>query len=109
MNLIDLYLLAGGIILAYVLLIWLASLLLKNASIMDIFWGPGFVLLALAGFYWWSRNRQVAEPVVARGGRQRRKGRSGDPGAAGFCSQCGHALSADDNFCPRCGTPRRKG
>ncbi|MGE5140853.1 MAG: zinc ribbon domain-containing protein [Rudaea sp.] len=66
-------------------------------------------LLALAGFYWWSRNRQVAAPVVAGGGRPRRKGRSGGSGAAGFCSQCGRALSADDNFCPRCGTPRRKG
>ncbi len=37
-------------ILAYVLLIWIASLVLRNASIMDIFWGLGFVLVALAAF-----------------------------------------------------------
>lgn len=24
-----------------------------------------------------------------------------------FCSQCGHGLGADDNFCPQCGTRRR--
>lgn len=37
-----------GIILACMLLLWLASLPLKNASIVDIFWGPGFAIVALA-------------------------------------------------------------
>lgn len=32
----------------YVTLLWVVSLLLKDASIIDIFWGPGFILLA-----WW--------------------------------------------------------
>lgn len=42
---------AGGlVVLAYVLIVWLASLYLEDASIMDIFWGPGFVLATLAYF-----------------------------------------------------------
>ena len=31
-------------ILAYVTLVWLLSLPLKNSSIVEVFWGPGFVL-----------------------------------------------------------------
>ncbi len=81
--------------------------------------GAGLIALALAlaglgGFYWWSHNRQ--EPVMASataGGPRRRSRKAGGSGSsregtAGFCSQCGRALSADDNFCPKCGTPRRK-
>ncbi|MGB8647629.1 MAG: DUF1295 domain-containing protein [Anaerolineae bacterium] len=47
MSLFELAELSAGIILVYVLLIWLLSLALKNASIMDIFWGMGFVTLAV--------------------------------------------------------------
>jgi steroid 5-alpha reductase family enzyme len=36
-----------GVAAAYVTLVWLLSLALKNASIIDIFWGPGFALLAI--------------------------------------------------------------
>jgi len=32
----------------------------------------------------------------------------GAAGAAGYCTQCGQALSAADRFCARCGTPVRK-
>ena len=32
------------IILAIMFILWLASLALKNASIVDIFWGSGFVI-----------------------------------------------------------------
>jgi steroid 5-alpha reductase family enzyme len=32
---------------AYVTLVWLLSLALKNASIIDIFWAPGFAVLAV--------------------------------------------------------------
>jgi steroid 5-alpha reductase family enzyme len=38
------------IVLAYMVAIWLLSLLTKNASIVDIFWGLGFVLLAAVYF-----------------------------------------------------------
>jgi steroid 5-alpha reductase family enzyme len=36
-----------GVAAAYVTLVWLLSLALKNASIIDIFWGPGFAVLTL--------------------------------------------------------------
>jgi steroid 5-alpha reductase family enzyme len=36
-----------GVIGAYMTLLWLASLALRNASIVDIFWGLGFVVSAL--------------------------------------------------------------
>jgi steroid 5-alpha reductase family enzyme len=38
------YALAGLVVLAYVTLLWLVSLALTDASIVDIFWGLGFVL-----------------------------------------------------------------
>ncbi len=38
-------------ILVYMTAIWIASLLLKNAGIVDIFWGPGF---ALAGWVYFA-------------------------------------------------------
>ncbi len=40
--------LAGGAILAYVTLIWLQSLRLRDSGIMDVAWGPGFVIATLA-------------------------------------------------------------
>lgn len=50
MDFLEIYARAGIIILTLVTLIWLASLLLKNASIMDIFWGIGFVTLTCVYF-----------------------------------------------------------
>ena len=41
---------AGLTVFVYMTAIWILSLLLKNASIIDIFWGLGFVLLAWE--YW---------------------------------------------------------
>ncbi len=51
MTLIELLAAVGGIILAYMLVIWLVSLALRDSSIVDIFWGPGFVVVALAAFW----------------------------------------------------------
>lgn len=45
MSLLSLLLIAGLALFAYVSLIWLASLVLRDASIIDIFWGLGFVLV----------------------------------------------------------------
>lgn len=39
-----------GIGLCAMLLLWLLSLVLRDASIVDIWWGPGFVLLAAASY-----------------------------------------------------------
>ena len=44
--------LAAAVIAGAMLLLWLVSLVLRDASIVDIFWGPGFVLTAWAVFVW---------------------------------------------------------
>lgn len=43
------YLLSGLLLLGLLFLLWLLSLALKNASIADIFWGPGFIAIT-----WWN-------------------------------------------------------
>jgi steroid 5-alpha reductase family enzyme len=43
-------LVAGGVILVSMALLWLLSLRLKNASIIDIFWGIGFVIVTWLAF-----------------------------------------------------------
>jgi steroid 5-alpha reductase family enzyme len=42
----ELWLLNLGVALGAMLLLWLASLVLRDASIVDVWWGPGFALLA---------------------------------------------------------------
>ena len=42
---ITLFLQASLIILAFVILLWIWSVILKNVSIVDIFWGLGFVVV----------------------------------------------------------------
>jgi steroid 5-alpha reductase family enzyme len=44
MSFLSIYLTAGLVILGLMTLLWLASLPLKNSSIVDIFWGTGFVI-----------------------------------------------------------------
>ncbi|MGD0707623.1 MAG: DUF1295 domain-containing protein [Anaerolineaceae bacterium] len=44
MNFLDSYLLTGLVILVYMTILWITSLALKNSSIVDIFWGLGFVV-----------------------------------------------------------------
>jgi steroid 5-alpha reductase family enzyme len=46
-SIIPLALVGLGTAVAYVTLIWLLSLVLKNASIIDIFWAPGFAVLTI--------------------------------------------------------------
>lgn len=46
----HLFLLAGVTILGMMTLLWLLSLQLKNASIVDIFWGIGFIVIAWLTF-----------------------------------------------------------
>lgn len=46
MSLGTLFLLSGSAILLLMILLWLVSLPLKNASIVDSFWGTGFVIIA---------------------------------------------------------------
>ena len=50
MDFISIYLTLGLIILGLMILLWLVSLALKNSSIVDIFWGTGFVITTWAAF-----------------------------------------------------------
>jgi steroid 5-alpha reductase family enzyme len=47
---LQVYLILGVIILAAVTLLWLLSLQLKDSSIVDIFWGTGFVITTWGAF-----------------------------------------------------------
>jgi len=54
----------------YVVMIWLLSLLLGRVSIIDAFWGPGFVLLALLSYLLttdagWNRSESLLLIMVA--------------------------------------------
>jgi steroid 5-alpha reductase family enzyme len=46
MNILNAFLSAGAAILTMMVLLWLWSLAIKNSSIVDIFWGIGFVVIA---------------------------------------------------------------
>jgi steroid 5-alpha reductase family enzyme len=50
MPFVNLFLLAGAVILVLMIILWLISLILKNASIVDIFWGIGFIIVAWFAF-----------------------------------------------------------
>lgn len=40
----------GGVLFLFITVLWLFSLLLKNSSIIDIFWGVGFIIIAWLAF-----------------------------------------------------------
>jgi len=50
MDFMSIYMILGAIILGLMILLWLVSLALKNSSIVDIFWGTGFVVVVWAAF-----------------------------------------------------------
>jgi steroid 5-alpha reductase family enzyme len=50
MDFFSIYLTLGVVILGLMTLLWLISLVLKNSSIVDIFWGTGFVIVTWAAF-----------------------------------------------------------
>ena len=50
MNFLTLFLYSGIAILVMMVLLWLLSLVFKNASIVDIFWGIGFVIVTWLAF-----------------------------------------------------------
>jgi steroid 5-alpha reductase family enzyme len=51
MELSQLYLFGGELIITMMTALWVLSLVLKNSSIVDIFWGTGFVLINFAAYY----------------------------------------------------------
>ena len=50
MNFISIYLILGLLILGLMAILWLISLVLRNSSIVDIFWGTGFVIVTWMAF-----------------------------------------------------------
>ncbi len=50
MDFLSIYLILGLVILGLMTLLWMVSLWLRNSSIVDIFWGTGFVIAAWAVF-----------------------------------------------------------
>jgi steroid 5-alpha reductase family enzyme len=50
MDFLKNYLILAGVIIGLMVLLWLVSLWLKNSSIVDIFWGTGFVIFAWVAF-----------------------------------------------------------
>jgi len=50
MSLFQIIVLSLGVVLVYMAAAWLLSLALRNASIVDVFWGLGFALLAAVYF-----------------------------------------------------------
>ena len=51
MNTSQLLLTNLGLVAACMTLLWLVSLPLRNVSIVDIFWGPGFAVIAIATWF----------------------------------------------------------
>ncbi len=47
MSFLSMWLIGLAVALGGMILLWLVSLPLKNSSIVDIYWGPGFLVLAL--------------------------------------------------------------
>jgi steroid 5-alpha reductase family enzyme len=65
MGLIQLYLSSGELVIAMMTALWLLSLVLKNSSIVDIFWGTGFVIVNLFAFYFSQHTtRQIILTVL---------------------------------------------
>lgn len=58
MSFISIYVWVGVALLGYMGLLWLISLALKNSSIVDIFWGFGFVV---ANWFYFALNPQGVE------------------------------------------------
>jgi steroid 5-alpha reductase family enzyme len=50
MGYFQLYVFSGELIIGMMTALWILSLLLKNSSIVDIFWGTGFVIINLAAY-----------------------------------------------------------
>mgnify|MGYP001765512718 FL=1 len=51
MGFVSTYLVLAAVIFGLMILLWLLSLALKNSSIVDIFWGSGFVIFAWVAFF----------------------------------------------------------
>ncbi|MBA4386293.1 MAG: hypothetical protein C0410_16285 [Anaerolinea sp.] len=62
---ISIFLTAGAVIFGLMLLLWMISLLLRNSSIVDVFWGFGFVLSAWVYYFLTPDGFMVRKFLVA--------------------------------------------
>jgi steroid 5-alpha reductase family enzyme len=51
MSFLSVYLEAGLAILVFMIALWLASLAIRNSSVVDIFWGTGFVVVGWIAYF----------------------------------------------------------
>lgn len=65
MNFAQISLIGLGLVMGLMLLLWLLSLKLKNSSIVDIFWGSGFVILHW--LYFWLTPQGLPERKLLLG------------------------------------------
>jgi len=65
MNFIDTFLVAGAAIFYLLSLLWLLSLFLKNSSIVEIFWGIGFIVIVWLTFTLTSQGYLPRKLLVA--------------------------------------------
>jgi len=63
MSFLNIYLLGLGFIIAFMSLLWVVSVVKKNASIVDPFWGFGFVLLAWL-YYFQSEGLEERKLII---------------------------------------------
>jgi hypothetical protein len=69
------------------------------------------VIVAVAAYWRWQGRPAVAPAGPAPGPRRRGRAdakQEGDATSQAFCTQCGHQLSSDDRFCPKCGAQTRE-
>ncbi len=65
MTFFEVFLYAFPVIMTLMTLLWLISVLIKNASIVDAFWGIGF--LVAAGYYFWAFETHTTRNYVVLG------------------------------------------
>jgi len=58
MELLQVYIFSGELIIAMMTALWVLSLVLKNSSIVDIFWGTGFALINLLAYFYSQQSIQ---------------------------------------------------
>ena len=64
MSFFEIYLLGFGILLVPLTLLWILSIVIRNVSIIDIFWGTGFIILATVYFLFGEGNEQRQQLIL---------------------------------------------
>jgi steroid 5-alpha reductase family enzyme len=68
-TLAELFLVTGSVVAGSMLLLWVVSLAVRNASIVDLFWGFGFVVIAWAA--WFALSSDGGSVALSGGGPRR--------------------------------------